>query len=54
MNYINEKEENLKKRVIPQTKKPDFEEFWQRQVEFLRSVPIKYTKTKMKTPWDMY
>lgn len=54
MNYINEKEEDLKKRVIPQTKKPDFEEFWQRQVEFLRSVPIKYTKTKMKTPWDKY
>lgn len=54
MSYISEKEENLLKRVIPQTKQPDFEEFWQKQVSYLRSFPIKFTKTELDTPWNKY
>ena len=49
MTYITEKEKALQNKIIAQTKQPDFEKFWEKQVSYLRSFPIKYTKTKIKT-----
>ena len=50
--YISEREESLKKKIRPQNMKPDFEEFWRRAVEELRSVPLKVSRRKMDTPYD--
>ena len=52
MSYISEKEAVLKTRIIPQTKKEDFEQFWLDNVKKLRSKPLEFTKTKIKTPYD--
>lgn len=52
MSYISEKEEILKTKVIPQTKKADFEEFWLNNVKKLRAKPLEYSKTKIETPYD--
>lgn len=52
MTYAQRKEEELKKSVIPQTKKDDFETFWQTEVEKLRAVPIEYEKTKLDMPYE--
>lgn len=52
MSYIQNKEENLKKKIIPQYMKDDFESFWVKNVKQLREKPIEFTKTKIKTPYD--
>jgi len=52
MSYISEKEAILKTKIIPQTKKPDFEEFWAKSVAQLRAVPLEVRREKMKTPYD--
>ena len=54
MSYISEKEAILKNKIIPQTKKEDFEQFWKDNVNTLRKIPLKYTKTKIKTPYDKF
>ena len=52
MSYVSEREAILKNKVIPQTKKADFEEFWAENVKKLRAIPLEFTKTKIKTPYD--
>jgi cephalosporin-C deacetylase len=52
MSYISEKEAILKTKIIPQTKKEDFEEFWLENVKKLRAKPLEFTKNKIKTPYD--
>lgn len=51
-NFINAKESVLKNKVIPQTKKADFETFWAAAIAQLRTVPIQVTRTKRDTPYD--
>ena len=51
MNYSARKEAELQKRVIPQTKKADFEEFWQREVAHLRTVPIHFERRLLTLPY---
>jgi len=50
--FIKEKEKELQGQVIPQTKKEDFEAFWQAQVAQLRTVPIQVKRKKMETPYQ--
>ncbi len=52
MSFITEKEALLKPQVYPQTKKPDFEEFWERAVKQLREAPFTVTRERLKTPFD--
>ena len=52
MSYVSEKEAFLKANVYPQTKKPDFEAFWERAVAELRSRPLSITRERLKTPYD--
>lgn len=52
MSYISEKEAILKTKIIPQTKKPDFEEFWAKSVAQLRAAPLEVRREKLKTPYD--
>lgn len=52
MGYIQEIEEKLKKSIIPQTKRDDFEQFWQEQVEMLRQIPLKITRERLVLPYD--
>lgn len=52
MLYEDKKEEVLRGKVIPQNEKGDFKEFWENQVQMLRQKPIKYTRNKIKTPYD--
>lgn len=51
MSYEREKEKELQSKIISQTKQPDFEEFWQRSLEQLRSVPIEMKRKKLDTPY---
>ena len=50
--YLKKHEEKLKKMIIPQTKKADFEAFWEKEVAGLRAVPLKIQRTPMKTPYE--
>ena len=52
MNYIERKEEDLKKRIIPQTANKDFAEFWQKHVENLKKIPVEFERRLLKTPYD--
>lgn len=52
MGYISDREEQLKKNVYPQTKRADFDAFWKRSVEELRSVPLEVRRKKVETPYD--
>ena len=40
MTYVEMKEEALKGKIIPQTKREDFEAFWQKAVADMRAVPL--------------
>lgn len=51
MFFEKEKEQELQGKVIPQTKQPDFEDFWKRALEQLRSVPIQIRRKKLDTPY---
>lgn len=51
MIYEQEREQELQGKIISQTKQPDFEEFWQRSLEQLRSVPIEMKRKKLDTPY---
>lgn len=50
--YANEWEEDLKKKVIPQCMKDDFEEFWEKSVAKLRSVPLEVKREVHHTPYE--
>ena len=52
MTFIKQKEEALMGKVIAQTKKEDFEAFWQQAVVAMRAVPLSYTREKVDTPYD--
>ncbi len=52
MNYIERKESYLKKHIIPQTANADFAEFWQKNVDELRKIPVKFERRLLKTPFD--
>lgn len=52
MNYVEIQTEKLKKQVYPQTMRPDFEAFWQSNVEIVRSVPIEIKREKLETPYE--
>lgn len=56
--YIKRREEALKGKVIPQTKRADFEQFWADSVAMLRAVPLKVTRgepvvSKRYTTWEL-
>lgn len=50
--YSHQKEELLKKEIIPQTKKNDFSDFWEKEVEKLRRIPLTVKREKLSTPYD--
>ena len=52
MEDTKQKEEALKTKVIPQSKKEDFEQFWADAVAQLRRVPLEYTRKKLETCYD--
>jgi len=52
MYYEAEKEAGLKGKIIPQTKKEDFEAFWLQGVAQLRTVPLQVKRKKLTTPYD--
>lgn len=54
MEYVAKKEKALQNKIIPQTKRADFEEFWASQVNALRQKPLKVTKQKITTPYDKF
>ena len=54
-NYIAEKEAALKGKVIPQTKRADFEQFWAESVAQLRAIPLKVErKDRIQTYYDKH
>lgn len=50
--YIKQKEEALKGKIYAQTKRPDFEAFWEQALAQLRAVPIQVRRKKLETPYD--
>ena len=54
MSYTKEREIELMKQVIPQTKKDDFDAFWDEKVKKLREIPIEIEREKLETPYDKY
>ncbi len=54
MSYVQIKEEQLKTQVISQTKLPDFEGFWKKQIENLRNIPIKYERKLLDLPYKTF
>ena len=50
--YIQEQQAILEKKILPQTKKEDFEAFWTDAVAKLRQVPLQVTREKLVTPYD--
>lgn len=52
MEYERRQEEILKTKIIAQTAKEDFAEFWQGEISRLRSIPLTYTREKLSTPYD--
>lgn len=51
MSFTEEKEKELQSKIIAQTKKDDFEAFWQEQVAFMRAVPLQIKRKKLETPY---
>ena len=54
MVYTDKKEQALKNKIIPQTAKEDFEEFWKQAVGALRQVPISFTREKLVLPYKTF
>lgn len=52
--YIQQKEEQLKKKIIGQTKREDFEAFWSQSVAQLREVPLQVERRRTPTAGDRY
>ena len=54
MNYVQQKEAELKTRVIPQTGREDFEIFWRQQVSALRGVDLKVERKLLDLPYKTF
>ena len=54
MKYIEKIEAELRGKVIEQTKKSDFESFWRGEVEKLRAVPLKISRTRLDLPYRAF
>lgn len=54
MDYRKDKEIQLAAKVIPQTKRDDFETFWDAQLALLRAIPVSYHRTRLTTPYEKY
>ena len=52
MTYVETFEKKLREQVIPQTIPQDFAEFWRKNVELLRSIPIEISRKKLDTPYE--
>lgn len=52
MTYEQERELELQKKVAPQTMKPDFKEFWEKNIAQLRQVPIQIKRKKLDMPYE--
>ena len=52
MEYCQNKESLLAGRIIAQNKKPDFEEFWEKQILALRANPVTIKREKLNTPYE--
>ncbi|MBP3396892.1 MAG: acetylxylan esterase [Clostridia bacterium] len=52
MTYVETKEEALKGKIIPQTKREDFESFWQKAVADMRAVPLQVRREPVDTPYS--
>ena len=52
MNYIEHQEESLKSKVISQSKKSDFEDFWASQLAGLRAIPLSFKREKLDMPYE--
>jgi len=50
--FVAEKVEAVRKKIIDQTKKADFEAFWEKNVAEMRKVPLKVERTRMESPYD--
>ena len=53
-NYIRNREVALKNKVIAQTMREDFEEFWNASLVELRAVPLEVQREKIQTPFEKY
>jgi len=53
MYFEQQKAAELETKILPQTKKADFEAFWSAQVEALRKVPLEYTREKLDLPYEI-
>lgn len=54
MLYTDRREQELKKKIIPQNAKPDFESFWKQAVTELRKVPLSFTKEIVSLPYKTF
>ena len=52
MNYVTQREEELKQQIFSQTMKEDFADFWKNAVEDLRKKPLTVKKEKLSLPYD--
>ena len=52
MNYVAQREEELKQQIFSQTMKEDFADFWKSAVEELRKKPLTVKKEKLSLPYD--
>ncbi len=50
--YIAKQEALLRNQIIPQTMKPDFAQFWQESIDWLRTFPISVKREKVDTPYE--
>jgi len=54
MNYIENQEAKLQTQIIAQTARQDFESFWKSQTDMLRTVPLKYERTRLVLPYRAF
>lgn len=54
MSYIEKNIEILKTKIIPQTKKEDFDAFWKNEVEMLRKIPLEITRKELDLPYKSF
>ncbi len=52
MNYVAQKEAELKKQIFSQTMKADFADFWKAAVEDLRKKPLTVKRERLSLPYD--
>ncbi len=52
MTYSQDRENELKKIIIPSNPKPDLKSFWESEVEKMKAVPLDVNRKKLTTPYD--